>query len=83
MTDKQLKRAIVKRTRDMINESAKHMKKNIERAFNSGGINLEDYEDNNILPRIIMTALLKEEMSQYPPIHKEDKKVAENLYLLM
>ena len=67
----------------MINESARHMKKNIERAFNSGGINLEDYEDNNILPRIIMTALLKEEMSQYPPIRKEDKKTAENLYLLM
>ena len=83
MTEKQLKRAVAKRTRDMINESARHMKKNIERAFNSGGINLEDYEDNNILPRIIMTALLKEEMSQYPPIRKEDKKTAENLYLLM
>lgn len=83
MTEKQLKRAVAKKTRDMINESAKHMKKNIERAFNSGGINLPDYEDNNILPRIIMTALLKEEMSQYPPIRKEDKKTAENLYLLM
>lgn len=83
MTDKQLKRAITKRTRDIINESAKHMKKNIERAFNSGGINLSDYEDNNILPRIIMTALLKEEMNQYPPIRKEDKKTAENLYLLI
>lgn len=83
MTEKQLKRAITKKTRSMIDECAKHMKKNIERAFNSGGINLPDYEDNNVLPRIIMTALLKGELDQYPPIYKEDKKTAQNLYLLM
>lgn len=81
--DLKKKREIIKRTRNMIKESAEHMTKNIERAFNSGGINLEDYEPNNVLPRIIMTALLKIEVDNYPPIYKEDKKVAENLYLLM
>jgi len=83
MTEKQLKRAIIKKTRDMIKESAACMEKKIERAFNSGGINLPDYEDNNVLPRIIFTALLKGELDQYKPISNDDKKVAENLYLLM
>jgi hypothetical protein len=77
------KRAIIKCTRAMIKESAACMNKRIEKAFLSGGINLDDFEDDNHLPRIIFNALMREEINQYKPITKDDQKVADNLYLSM
>lgn len=56
-----------KKTRELIRHSAARMRKNLERVFLSGAINLPSYEDNYVLPNAIMLALLEEEMTEFHP----------------
>lgn len=79
MTEKQLKKEIECKTRQLIRESAQHMRKNIERAFNSGAIDITAYGDDYELPKIIIGALLREESFQYKMHTDEGRKAVENL----
>lgn len=81
MTKKQAR----KKTRELIRRSTERMRKNIERVFMSGAVNLPSYEDNYLLPRAIMLALLKEEMMQFKPTDfsiykKQVERDAKNIY---
>lgn len=74
-----------KKTRELIRRSADRMRKNIERVFLSGAVNLPSYEDDYALPTAIMLALLKEEMTEFQPTNfsayrKQIKKDADNIY---
>lgn len=74
-----------KKTRELIRRSADRMRKNVERVFLSGAVNLPSYEDNYVLPTAIMLALLKDEMLNFQPTnfsaHREQiVKDAENIY---
>ena len=75
MTKKQLQ----KRTRELIRESAANMRKNIEKAINSGAIDLDAYDDNYELPRIVLGALLRYEEWNYKMHTEEGRKEANNL----
>lgn len=79
MTKKQLQ----KKTRELIRESAANMRKNIEKAINSGAVDLDAYEDNYELPRIVLGALLRNESFQYKMHTDDGRKAVENLYLCM
>ena len=62
------------------------MRKNVERVFLSGAVNLSSYEDNYVLPQAIMLALLKEEMTEFQPTNfsrykRQIEKDAKNIYL--
>lgn len=75
-----------KKTRELIRRSTDRMRKNIERVFMSGAVNLPSYEDNYQLPTAIMLALLKEEMRQFKPsdfsaYKKPIEKDAKNIYV--
>ena len=83
MTEKQLKKAIDKKTRELIRESAQRMRQNIKRAFNCGAIDITAYGDDYELPKIILGALLREEAFQYKMHTDEGKKAVENLYSCM
>ena len=77
-----------KKTRELIRRSADRMRKNIERVFLSGAVNLPSYEDNYVLPTAIMLALLKEEMTNFKPTlfsqyKKQIEKDAKNIYICM
>lgn len=77
-----------KKTRELIRRSADRMRKNLERVFLSGAVNLPSYEDNYVLPTAIMLALLKEEMTNFQPTNfsqykKQIKKNAKNIYICM
>lgn len=76
------KERVVEITESMINESVVAMKKNLCRLVNEGVLPLNEYEDNNTLPRIIMNALLKEELFQFKPLYdtKACKKEIERIY---
>ena len=78
MTKKQLE----KKTRHLIAESAKCMRRNMKRAIESGAIDIKSYEDNYILPKIVLRALLEEENRQYS-LTKEEEKLKNNLWLCM
>ena len=74
-----------KKTRELIRRSADRMRKNVERVFLSGAVNLTSYEDNYVLPNAIMLALLKEEMKEFQPpqfskYKKQVEKDAKNIY---
>ena len=60
MTKKQLQQ----KTRELIRESADSMCKNIEKAINSGAIDLDAYDDYE-LPKIVLGALLRREVWNY------------------
>lgn len=49
------------------------------KALNSGAFDLEDYDDNFLLPKIFMSAMGKEIEWQYKPHNKRDTKVRNNL----
>ena len=77
-----------KKTRELIRRSTDRMRKNIERVFLSGAVNLPSYEDNYVLPTAIMLALLKEEMTNFKPTNfsqykKQIEKDAKNIYICM
>lgn len=63
MTKKQAR----KKTRTLINNSAKLMREKLEKALNCGAINLDAYEDDFELPRIIVTALLRDAVFNFSP----------------
>lgn len=74
-----------KKTRELIRRCADRMRKNVERVFLSGAVNLPSYEDNYVLPTAIMLALLEEEMRNFQPTNfsqykKQIKKDAKNIY---
>lgn len=79
MTEKQFKKEIERKTRQLIRESAQHMRNNIKRAFNSGAIDITAYGDDYELPKIILGALLREETFQYKMHTNEGRKAVENL----
>ena len=81
MTKKEARR----KTRELIRRSADRMRKNIEKVFLSGAVNIPSYEDNYVLPTAIMLALLKEEMREFQPpqfskYKKQVEKDAKNIY---
>ncbi len=47
--------------------------------FESGGVDTKKYEDNFILPGIIMNVALKNEAWQYKPHGDNNRAVAKNL----
>lgn len=51
----------------------------VEKALASGTLNIEDYEDNFILPKIIVSAIGSEIEFQYRPYSKEHIRTRNNL----
>ena len=79
------KEQVQQKTRELITESANHMCKNIDRILSSGSIDIEGYEDNYLLPKMMLCALLKEEIHQYKPLSRDrqmDKDI-DNMYNLL
>jgi len=76
MTKKQARQ----KTRKLINDAARLMREKLEKALYCGAINLENYDDDFELPKIIVHALLKDAAVRYEPLIKDNRKAAENLY---
>lgn len=70
MTKKELRR----RTRQLIQVVGRHMRKNLERVIKENMTDHSQYENNWLLPKTVLLALLKEEQHQYRP--PEDRKYA-------
>lgn len=74
-----------KRTNELINDAAKHMKDNLKKLLESGAIDYEKYDDNWRLPKNIMVALLEDMAREYSPIgtsyEREDNKTIKKLKL--
>lgn len=80
------KTKVKKLVADMLKQSHKAMVKDIEKALNSGSIDIESWDGVNspmILPKVIVTALLIKESKQYEAkgtqFEKQVKKDVQNL----
>jgi len=68
MTTQEKKNKIKSLAEDMIKESFEAMIKKVEKALNSGAIDVDSWDENNspmILPKCIVTAILQDESTQY------------------
>ena len=86
MTDTQKKALIRKHVKNMLKQSHDAMVKKIEKAMSCGALNISDYDptyNSMILPKVIVTALLKDESTQYSgrgtSFEKSIKKEVKNL----
>ena len=77
MTKTQLK----KRVSSMKKDINQYIDKEAIRLFDSGGIDRDNYENDYLLPKIILTVALHNLSSQYYPHSLLDRKTAENLKL--
>lgn len=75
MTKTQFKKKIASMKKDI----GKYIDKETLRLFDSGAINKNSYEDDYVLPKIILTTTLKNLSFQYFPLTSEGKKEALNL----
>lgn len=80
MTKKELR----KRTRQLIQIVGRHMRKNLERVIKEDMTDHSQYENNWLLPKTVLLALLKEEQHQYRPPedrkYTKCKKLTERIY---
>ena len=71
-------------TKDKIRGITKNIRKEIEKlmekTLKTGAVDIAQYEDNYRLPKIIVSAILKELTRQYRPLTKEDQAESENIY---
>ena len=86
MTTQEKKNKIKSLTEDMLKESFASMIKKVEKALNSGAIDVDSWDENNnpmILPRCIITAILQDESTQYEgkgtSFEKQVKKEVKNI----
>ena len=86
MTTQEKKNKIKSLSEDMLKESFDDMIKKVEKALNSGAIDVDSWDENYnpmILPRCIVTAILQDESTQYEAkgtsFEKEIKKEAKNI----
>lgn len=78
------KKEVRKKTRQLIQQSAQWMRRDLEKVLLSGAVDYANAENNNRLPKTIMLALLKEQMRNYDgrgtSYEKQIKKDSDNIY---
>ena len=86
MTTQEKKNKIKSLAEDMLKESFDAMIKKVEKALNSGAIDIDSWDENNnpmILPKCIVTAILQDESTQYEgkgtSFEKQVKKEVQNI----
>ncbi|MFW6247202.1 MAG: hypothetical protein ACOC22_03475 [bacterium] len=50
-----------------------------KKVIKSGAINLQQYEDNYQLPKIVLSAIAKDVPNQYSPINNQDRQEIEKI----
>lgn len=86
MTTQDKKNKIKALVTDMLNQSHEAMSKKIDKALNSGAIDIDSWSESHspmILPKCIVTAILQDESTQYEgkgtSFEKDIKKEVKNI----
>jgi hypothetical protein len=75
----QTKNQFLEKMEELLNSARANMRINAEKAFNSGALNPEAFEDNYILPKIVLVACLENEADQWRPQDKKHRREIANL----
>lgn len=76
------RRNITKRTNELIKNLNKYIKEDVKKLLDSGAINLDEYEDNYKLPKMMIAAILERqaEKEYHPPYPtRKDNKEIKNM----
>ena len=73
----------IERTEFLIDALCRRMKANINKAINSGAVDVDSYDNDFMLPKIITYAVTKDALHQTKPLDNLALKEAENLYLFI
>ena len=63
----------------MLKDHNKATVKKCEQLLNSGGVDVSEFEDNYLLPKILLHVSLSNEARQYQPLGQHDLKTCKNL----
>ena len=76
------KDSCIEKVEEMIDKIPDAMKKNLHKLLASGAVDYESAEDNYLLPKKILNALIIEEQFQHKPLHndRKTKKEIESYY---
>lgn len=80
------RKVLESRVLELIDDTSATMKHKVKKVLDSGAIDIDSADDNYVLPKIILRALLKDaEFSIGSPIGKErmTKKEVDNIYALI
>ena len=75
MTKTQFKR----KYRELVKQTADRLIEKGDSALRSGAIDPERFEDNYLLPKIVITAALKSSIYDWRPLRDEHRKMVSNL----
>ena len=64
---------------EVLDKATDTMRIKAQSAMNSGAINWSDWEDDYLLPKIILCAVLAEEAYDWMPPDKKDKSEVKNI----
>lgn len=64
---------------ELIGRLPEMLKQECDRLYKCGGVDIDAYEDDYRLPKIILMVALENTASQYVPLHISDCKAARNL----
>ncbi len=73
------KEELIQKINELIKPNNSEMLGKIDIILNSNCIDLDDYDNNYLLPKIIFTALLIDASEKYEPFGKEAKKEVRNI----
>jgi len=71
------------KTYQLIEDVVKIYQDKIKKAFDSGAFDVEDYDNNFLLPKTIICAISKEIERQFEPPMTKDKKMVNNIYRMI
>jgi len=77
MTEKQIKEKV----QEMYNSI--DIQWYVDKVLQSGCVNIDSWEDNDRLPKIILATALKQMAFQYEPMDATDKNTVSNIILLL
>jgi hypothetical protein len=63
----------------MKKENNIYVSERLEKFFRSRCVDIKDYDNDYILPKILMTAILRDLAYQWEPLHKEHKREVEQI----
>lgn len=73
------KQSCLDRVEEMLSDVMALIREETIRKLNSGAIDVDTYEDNYLLSKILLSIALEEASYQYRPLSDEGKKVFNNL----
>lgn len=65
LEDKRKKAKLKRLASEMLKDSQKAMKDKIDKAINSGSLDIDSWDERMILPKVIVAAILEDEAEQY------------------